>query len=467
MIAYFFPPEGNAGSYRPLRFVRSLSQMEWDVCIVSADPYRYERYDRGLLSLVPQEIHVSRVRGRNIWHAIQAWRGQRLQSMLSKGSSGLSEKVSAIHNAPFRSRVREVLRKVEACYYLPDMARPWIRPAVKSAVRLCASRHSNVIWATVGPLSSGLVALQVSEKTGIPYVLDFRDPWGLNYYSTELIRPKLVSHFFRRTMYRLLQRAQAVVFLFDTVAECFQRVYPGAVDDSRIHIIPNGYDGAIDDFETPQGERCTILYTGTLTTYRYDTFLQALSLLKKTSPFQANQIHVMFVGEGTVALQDKVATLGLSDIVTMRPSTSYAEILCLQKNAHAFLILGRESNRKGHELVAGAKLFGYLKARRPIIGILPHDETRKILDHVGVSTLADVDSPNEILRVIQQVFDSWEAGTLDALLPSGATCENYSAESQTLALIRALNGEMAETPFRSGTVSPPPSLAEDFLPFNF
>ncbi|GJL64151.1 MAG: glycosyl transferase family 1 [Nitrospirales bacterium] len=462
MIAYFFPPEGNAGSYRPLRFVRSLSQTEWDVCVVSSDPYRYERYDQDLLTLVPQEIHVSRVRGSNVWHAIQAWRGQRLQSKLSTGSPGLSDKVSAIHNAPFRSRVRETLRKVEACYFLPDMARPWIRPAVKSAVRLCASKHSNVILATVGPLSSGLVALKASELTGIPYVLDFRDPWGLNYYSMEHIRPKFVTRRFYRTMYRLLERAQSVVFLFDTVAECFQRAYPGALDDSRIHIIPNGYDGAIEDFEVHQGERCTILYTGTLTTYRYDTFLQALSLLKKTSPFQANRIHVMFVGEGTVELQDKLATLGISDFVTLRPSTSYAEILRLQKNAHAFLILGRESNRKGHELVAGAKLFGYLKARRPIIGVLPQDETRKVLDHVGVTTLADVDSPEEILRVIQQVSDSWEAGTLDTLLPNRNACEKYSSESQTLALIKALKGDTAETSFRSGTVSPPPSLAEDF-----
>src|SRR5687768_9418694 len=35
MIAYFFPPEGNAGVYRPLRFVRQLSKIGWSTAVVS------------------------------------------------------------------------------------------------------------------------------------------------------------------------------------------------------------------------------------------------------------------------------------------------------------------------------------------------------------------------------------------------------------------------------------------------
>ena len=65
MIAYFFPPEGSAGTYRPLRFVRQLSKMGWSTSVVSADPYHYERYDPDLLGLVPSETEIVRVRGRD------------------------------------------------------------------------------------------------------------------------------------------------------------------------------------------------------------------------------------------------------------------------------------------------------------------------------------------------------------------------------------------------------------------
>jgi hypothetical protein len=81
-----------------------------------------------------------------------------------------------------------------------------------------------------------------------------------------------------------------------------------------------------------------------LSTYRYDTFLQALDFFRKTEPVQANRLRVLFVGEGMEGLAREAATLGLSDFVGTMPTTSYAEILRLQREAHAFLILGRKSD---------------------------------------------------------------------------------------------------------------------------
>ena len=62
----------------------------------------------------------------------------------------------------------------------------------------------------------------------------------------------------------------------------------------------------------------------------------------------------------------------------------------LERQAGPLLILGRPATMKGYELFAGAKLFGYLKAGRPIVGILPEDETKNILRRLGVSTLASL-----------------------------------------------------------------------------
>ena len=48
MIAYNFPPDGSAGVYRPLRFVRHLGSMGWKSTVVAADNKRQGRYDPGL-----------------------------------------------------------------------------------------------------------------------------------------------------------------------------------------------------------------------------------------------------------------------------------------------------------------------------------------------------------------------------------------------------------------------------------
>ena len=87
MIAYHFPPEGSAGTYRSLRFVRQLAKMGWCTSVVSADPYGYERYDPDLLALIPHETEIVRVRGRDPWQAVQTWRGKRIEKTLSAASS--------------------------------------------------------------------------------------------------------------------------------------------------------------------------------------------------------------------------------------------------------------------------------------------------------------------------------------------------------------------------------------------
>ena len=314
------------------------------------------------------------------------------------------------------------------------------------------------MWATAGPVSSLVAAQQASLRTGVPYVVDFRDPWTVTHSEFGASRPAWARLADRRTMYRVLAGAQAAVFLYDTMAECYWRLYRGALDASKIHIIPNGYDGVIESFAASAGDKCTILYTGTLFSYRYDTLLQALHWLKKSDPTRAKQLRLLFVGENTETLANEVSTLGLSDIVATADPISHAESTRLQREAHALLVLGRPRTTKGYELFAGAKLFGYLKASRPIIGVLPPDETKKILHRVGVSTVADVESPLEIVAVLRQLLDAWSAGTLSSLVPDRAACEIYSAERQTAALVRALDGVPAAEPFIPGSTDFPPSL---------
>src|SRR5262249_49228483 len=157
-------------------------------------------------------------------------------------------------------------------------------------------------------------------------------------------------------------------------------------------------------------------------------------------PDRAKRLRLLFVGDGMEALANKAVALNLSDIVETMSPVSHTESIRLQQEAHALLILGRPPTIRGYELLAGAKLYGYLKTGRPIIGVLPPDETKKTLFRVSVSTVADVNSPVEIVAVLRQVLDAWSSGTLSSLVPNRIACEVYSAARQTAALVRALEG---------------------------
>ncbi|MGH7231210.1 MAG: glycosyltransferase, partial [Nitrospiraceae bacterium] len=339
MIAYYFPPEGNAGVYRPLRFLKELDRKGWHTTVVCCEPYEYERYDPQLLSQVPKDSQIVRIKYRDPWRAFQTWRGARVERKLAGSSHEEAQQVVAGHHAPWRSKLREEVRMAEAWVYRPDIAMPWIRPAVERIRDACRLNRPNVFWATIGPLSAGVAAYRASLATEIPYVLDFRDPWGLEYYAEEVRRPAWAREADRQVMCRMFERAQAVVFLFESIAECYVRAFAGALDRNKIHIIPNGFDGAVEAFVHAPGSRCKVLYAGTLHSYRYDTLLEGLVLLKKKDPQRARQLQLLFVGEGLQELTDRVAGLDLLDLVETAPPTSHAEIRRLQRESHALLVL--------------------------------------------------------------------------------------------------------------------------------
>ncbi len=444
MIAYYFPPDGSAAVYRSLRFLKGLVGEGWRSSVICCEPYQYERYDPQLLTQVPRAVRIVRVNSRDPWRAFQAWRGGRVESKLASASPEESRQVVAGHYVPWRSGLREAVRTVEAWLYRPDIAMPWIKSATENSIALCKKDRPGVIWATIGPLTAGVVACKVSEATGVPYVLDFRDPWGLDYYPEEVRRPSWARKMDNETISRLFRQARAVIFMFESIAEQYLHKFPKALTWEKIHIIPNGFEGTVEPFAHAPGDRCTVLYAGTMSTYRYDTLLDGMVRYKRQNTTRASQLRLLFVGTGVQDLAERIANMGLSDLVEIRSSVSSEEVRRLQREAHALLILGRTAQRSGHEFVAGAKLFGYLQAGRPIIGVVPHDETRRILQQVGNSLIADADAPDEVADIFKRLLEAWSSRTLARFVPDRTVCESYSSSRQLSALISALEGKPRE-----------------------
>jgi hypothetical protein len=462
MIAYWFPPEGNAAVYRPLRFLRNLRPHGWEGHVISAAA-PFDRYDPRLSQQIPAGTEVIRARDTDLWKAIQRKRAERLQ----RGSTGSAVAAApAPHAAPsgvdVRTSLRELVRTAESWWYHPDMQRPWIGPAVRATIELCHRRKPDVLWATGPPWSAFVVAERVAKRTGIPYVLDFRTSWTIVPSPFEAMRPDWAQRADRRTLRRLLADAQAVTFFYPAEAECFWRLYGGALDVSRVHVIPNGFDGDVEPYVDPATTRFEILYTGTLSDYGYEAFLQALATFVARDPSRAQSIAVRFVGEQEPQLVQRVQELGLSGIVSVQPAVPHDEVGVLQRGANVLLMLERRLTHKGYELLAGAKLFGYLKAGKPILGVVPPGEAARILRDVGVTTVADAGSLDAIVHSLEVLFGAWMAGGLAAFVPDPVACGRFSGRAQSAALVRALAGLPPIDPFVPGAYDVAPSLRPEF-----
>jgi hypothetical protein len=309
--AYGFPPEGHAGVYRPLRFVRNLRSCGWNPVVVTAGGTPYQRPDPELLSQVPPDVEVLRpVDAGDWWLRFQRRRAELVVTGVSRTDEAMRS-APADRGSRLRSSCSRLDSRAESWWYHPDMERHWIEPATEAAVRACARPDAQVIWATGPPWSSFLAAEKASRRAHIPYVLDFRTSWTIVPSPFEERRPSWALARDRRVLRRLLAGARAVIFFYAAEAECFWRMYEGALDVSRIHVIPNGFDGEVEEFSQPSGETFTLLYTGLLADYRYDTFLEGLVLFKKNNPAQWRRLRVTFVGEREPETVTRVANLGL------------------------------------------------------------------------------------------------------------------------------------------------------------
>ena len=463
MVAYNFPPEGNAGAYRPLRFVRHLPALGWQPTVVTLHAAIYERYDGSLLKQIPDDIKVIRVRNRDPWQRFQNHR--RRQTALQSGRVRAEEaqELMTVCSSPLRSRLPGIVRTLESWTYHPDIAMGWIRPAAKAVSEVCACKPIDAIWATAGPVSAFHVAVKASRRTGVPYVLDFRDAWTITFNEFDDHQPLWARRRQRRNMARFLSGAQSVIFRYEAEAECYWRAYPDSLDPAKVWIIPNGFDGEVNDVTAPKGEKCQILYTGTLSDYRYDTLLDAIRQLKQAFPKETAHLNLHFVGEGTEAIAVKAQEFGIGEIVTAEGPVPQDALGQRLVKAHAFLVLGRPPSMRGYELFAAAKLFGYLRERRPIFAVLPPDEAKAILLRLAPSMVADVNAVAEIVAVLRRMVRCWKEGSLASLVPDAASCHAFGAASQTKILSYALNGDPVADCFVPGRAKVHESLIEDIV----
>jgi glycosyltransferase involved in cell wall biosynthesis len=457
MISYYFPPDSSAGAYRPLRFVRHLPSFGWRPVVITNDPYHCLRYDPELLKQVPPTTEIVRVRNPDPWAKFRLHRERKGDEKTAGGTADARKDIQVGQQHPLRRVIRKTVIWLESVAYHPDKEMGWIKRATRATVDAAKNSGAKIIWATGGPWSSFVVARNAWCSTGIPYILDFRDSWTLIDDSEVRSTDWSIARQ-RNLLAGLFRDAQGIVFRYMSEAEAYWRAYPGVLDPRRIHIIPNGYEGSIAPFEVPEGARCTVLYTGSLGYYWYDNVIKALKLLKDSHPEVAKRLRVVFVGEGNYAVADMAAQLDLSDVIETKRPVSFSDTQQLQKESHALLLLGWKRFR-GHEL-GGSKIFAYFKAGRPIIGTLPQDENSRMLRAAGVQTIADIESVEEIAKVFIHVVEAWSTGQLPSLLPDPVSCEKYSAENQTRALARALEGLTAEEPFVPGVNFPPPTLQQ-------
>lgn len=354
MVAFHFPPCAvSSGIQRTLRFAQHLPSHGWLPIILTASDRAYERTARDLLEDVPREAIVRR-----------------------------TLTFDAARHLAVRGRYPAFIAR-------PDRWANWALSAIPAGLQLVRRHRPAALWSTYPIATAHVVGDWIARLTGLPWIADFRDPMAQDGYPPD----PATWRAFARIEAGALSRARAAIFTTRSAADTYRARYPAAA--GRITVIENGFDEAsFAGLDTPTDSlvpgRFTLLHSGAVYPSERDPrpLFAALAALKRSA--RADGLLIRFRASGHDSmLQNLAQQYGVAELIDIAPPLPYRDALAEMTRADALLVLQAANCNEQ----IPAKVYEYLRARRPIIALAdPAGDTAELLQRCGVQSIVPLEN---------------------------------------------------------------------------
>ena len=408
IIAWYFPPDGGAGSQRPASFARELPRLGWDTTVLTRgeqhDRGRWELSDDSLLPSIGKEADVVRVR-----------------------------EEGPIPGLP-RSFERVITRRAG--------------PLCERALQIAVEKRPDVILLTMSPFCLASLVEPLRAQTDARIVVDLRDPWALDYWPDYSTPSRF--RYQHRLMYQTLSKVDGIVMNTQAARKDLFKSFPQLLKlgfQDRVAVVTNGYSKA--DFSNgeavkPSRERLQIMHTGTFhCEYLYPDnslkgrlrsalkrargdidrrgrtpyfILEAASLLKEHEPSVFEDLTFEFNGHVDELLERCVTESGIADKVSLPGYAPHEKAVQSMCSAGALFLPGAGFPAGVEDLIIPGKTYEYLASGRPIIAAIPAGDARRLLAQAGGDYPCEPCSAESIASALKQLHRDWKAGRCDDLL---------------------------------------------------
>lgn len=406
LIANDFPPIGGAGVQRSLYFTKYLPNFGWQPIVLTVREVHFPAKDPTLLSELPSEVVILRTESfelrRLLWLALGLWRGRSPQGT-SSAPTGSPPSTSRALN----SRIRELGRTLKRWLFVPDDRMLWAPFAVATALRAIHREGISAVYATTPSYSSGVIGQIVSRWSGIPMVLDLRDPWTQDPY---LPSPTRLHRWLNRKLEgSTLHHASRIVVIAETMRQHLFQAYPD-IPETKVVTITNGFDARVLDAIPVQEPPAhfTMVYSGSLYAHHqsaFNAFCETWVLLAREDEDFRRGALLRLVGRCDPEILDDLArwrATGNLQAEALGYQTHEAALRHL-KGASGLLLLIRDLDPQHEVVTIPGKLFEYLGTGVPILMLGPEGDAADIVRDCGSFVLRQQDS-TQVARVLQTLF---------------------------------------------------------------
>lgn len=421
MINYYWPPSGGPAVQRWLAFTRYLRRWGYHARVLTVDPAyaTYPLLDESLLEAVPETVEVARTPAFDFF----AW---------YKNMTGRKEvPASGFANEHKPSWGQKLARFLRGNFFIPDPRRGWNPHALKHAQQLL-NQHPEIgaVITTGPPHSTHLIGRRLKRQ--FPdriWIADFHDAWTDIWYYRAFFHTPPARWLDRRLEYKVLQECDAFLAVSASLQSALLKKIKGPKKPASV-VVTMGYDPALLEEQTasyPDNARFTLTYVGTMAvSYAPEGLWQAISEAADARP---GLLRLRFVGILDSGTQAQLKAFGLDDLTEQLGYVSHARAISYMQQADALLIMNPlHDDRYG--CIPG-KLFEYLAARRPILGLAgPHSEVESIVTETRSGLVFQRHQHGAIRDQIVLWIDQW-AKDGRPVLPFRDDIRRYARDRET------------------------------------
>jgi len=414
IVSYYFPPAGEVGVHRILRFLRNLPEFGWRGIVLTAGNAKVQQFEPALVEKVPADVIVHR--------------SSSFES-LNYGQS-LNNQAPTPRSSSHFLRLAELPKDLWRYLAIPDDKIGWVPSAVRAGARLIKEHDIQAILVSGKPFSSYIIGHRLHRSLGIPWLMDVRDLWHLNRRS----RPKsrlhsLINGWLER---QLVHSASFVIANTPGNRQDFIKNYSECCPDKFV-TITNGYDRL--DFSgtgARKFEKFTISFIGSFyfqpevrsSLYRrclgirqrpnelFEThsprfLFEALTSIFQDQPELRKTIEMVIAGPGKEKVETLIERAGLGDNVRHLGWIPHSASLELIRRSHAAcLTLARGEESAGW---IPSKLFPYMASGTPVLALVPEGDAARIVRETACGFVVAPDNVDQIKSALLQLHESaWQ-----------------------------------------------------------
>jgi len=402
LISNQFAPVAEPGTLRPIALARYLPEHGYDVAVAANDvppPGRLatqQRIEEGILDTLPSSVAIHR--------------GFPGQVEYGRGG-GEAIEVAGSRWVSF-SLARDLLVGMAKRFFIggPHVRADYCRLRF-SAISAIQRYRCQLVVATGPPFVAVTVGAAAARASGLPFIGDVRDPWSYGALWNCRTPEQKAEH--QASEPHILRQAARMVYTSPQMRDNVAAAYPQYAE--KLRFILNGFDTQSTPATRVRQDRLVVTFTGTLYSYRDPgVVLKALDILERQAPEEAAYLLVRFVGDQGIhkeRLQDYrgraiVEAVPPVDVETSRKMMQDSDVLLLLQTIEG----------SGADVISG-KVYEYLAAGRPILGVVPPgggDEW--LLKQANVGPIHGIHDPEPIARSLISLVKQWQADQLTATI---------------------------------------------------